>query len=421
MNMSLFPRTSLRPLFHGVAMLAIAAAASFGSSAWAQNTTPVVLTFSTVGDSRQDPVTYDQASVGTTLNGQDSVWLQNTKAFARILREIQAQKSKMLFFNGDLIHGYGWAAFGQTTNFNQSAIASATPTTTADILGSDIVKFYQQYGFWRGMVAPVLETGTYVFPVPGNHESQCKACPKNSDGQRVSKVENEQAWAANMGDLILDTSRFTSLLGAAPGNPAFGPAAGLSPDGLTTDQSKLGYSFDHKGHHFVVINTDPVGAETSAPTAWLAADLAAARGRGANKIFVFGHKPAYTYNYAGPGAAAVTGAGLDATNATTTKRNAFWNVIESYSATYFCGHEHIYNVRKPTGNSYQVIVGAGGSPFDQRLTPITAVNSANPATDRSYSWATVKIHADGGVDILGYGFNESFAPTQLIGQYYIAP
>ena len=406
---------SLRPLFHGAALLAIAAAAGLGSSAWAQaNTTPVVLTFSTVGDSRQDPVTYDQASVGTTLNGQDKVWLQNTKAFARILREIQAQKSKMLFFNGDLIHGYGWAAFGQTTNFNQSAIASATPATTADILGSDIVKFYQQYGFWRGMVAPVLETGTYVFPVPGNHETQCKACPKNSDGQRVAKVENEQAWAANMGDLILDTARFTSLLGTAPGNAAYGPVSPLGQDGRTTDQSKLGYSFDHKGQHFVVINTDPAGAETSAPTQWLAADLAAAKSRGVQKIFVFGHKPAYTYAYK----AGVTGAGLDATATTTAKRNAFWNVIESYGATYFCGHEHIYNVSKPVGGSYQVIVGAGGSPFDQN---VSGLASTNPATDRSYSWATVKVHADGGVDILGYGFDEHFGSTQLIGQYYIAP
>lgn len=423
--MSLLSPASQRPLKLGMTVLALACAASFGSTAWAANTTPVVLTFSTVGDSRQDPVTYDKASVGTTLTGQDAIWLQNTKAFARILREIQAQKAKMLFFNGDLIHGYGWAGIGYTSAFDQSSIsAQANPTTTAAVVGSDLMKFYQQYGFWRGMVAPVLESGTYVFPVPGNHETVCKACPKNSDGQRVAKVENEQAWAANMGDLILDTARFTSLLGTPPSNPAFGPAAGSSPDSLTTDQSKLGYSFDYKNQHFVVINTDPVGAETSAPTQWLSADLSAAKARGVQKIFVFGHKPAYTYNYAASGATAITGAGLDATATTTAKRDAFWNVIESNGATYFCGHEHVYNVRQPVkaggvvSSSYQVIVGAGGSPFDQKT---SGAASANPATDRSYSWATVKIHQDGGVDILGYGFDENFGPTQLIGQYYIAP
>jgi hypothetical protein len=399
-------------------LLAGIAAALFVATAQAQGTAPVVLTFSTVGDSRQDPVTYDQASVGATLSGQDAIWLQNTKAFARILRTIQAQKATMLFFNGDLIHGYGWANIGYTSAPNQSSISGPVlPTTTAQVVGSDLLKFYQQYGFWRGMVAPVMETGTYVFPVPGNHETECKACPKNADGPRVAKVENEQAWAANMGDLILDTARFTSILGAAPANPSFGPAS-AGPDGLTTDQSKLGYSFDYKNQHFVVINTDPVGAETSAPAQWLAADLAAARSRnGIQKIFVFGHKPAYTYDYLG--GMRVTGAGLDATPATTVKRDAFWSVIEQYKATYFCGHEHIYNISQPKGGAYQVLVGAGGSPFDDSATNNGA--TVRPATDRSYSWATVKVHSDGGVDILGYGFDEHFGPTQLYDQIYIAP
>jgi hypothetical protein len=391
------------------------AGALHGTFALAQaNTTPVVLTFSTVGDSRQDPVTYDQASVGATLTGQDAIWLQNTKAFARILRTVQTQKSTMLFFNGDMIHGYGWANFGYTSAFDQSKITGpVAPATTADIVGSDLLKFYQQYGFWRGLVAPLMETGTYVFPVPGNHETECKACPKNADGQRVAKIENEQAWAANMGDLILDTARFTSILGAAPGNPRFGPAS-AGPDSLATDQSKLGYSFDYKSLHFVVINTDPVGAETSAPANWLQADLAAAQGRGIKKYFVFGHKPAYTYAYL----AGVAGAGLDATPTTTAKRDAFWSVIESFGAVYFCGHEHVYNITQPKGGAYQVIVGGGGSPFDQKT---SGAASVRPATDRSYSWATIKVHQDGGVDILGYGFDEHFGPTQLYDQIYIAP
>jgi hypothetical protein len=360
-------------------------------------------------------VTYDQASVGATLTGQDAIWLQNTKAFARILRTVQTQKSTMLFWNGDMIHGYGWAGWGYTSNkasstingAKGSAITPAAWSTTADVVGSDILKTYQQYGFWRGMVAPVLETGTYVFPVPGNHETQCKACGK------VAKVENEKAWAANMGDLILDTTRFTGILGAAPASPNFGPdtVTTTSPDGLTTDQSKLSYSFDYKGLHFAVVNTDPVGADTTAPTQWLAADFAAAQSRGAKKFFVFGHKPAFTYAYT-PG---FSGAGLDVN---ISARDAFWNVIEQYKATYFCGHEHIYNISQPRGAAYQVLVGAGGSPFDDS---VSGSASVRPATDRSYSWATVKVHADGGVDILGYGFDEHFGPTQLYDQIYMAP
>ena len=398
-------------------LLALALAA-LAPAADAQDTTPVVLTFSTVGDSRQDPNTYDQASVGATLNGQDATWLQNTKAFTRILRTIQSQKSTMLFFNGDMINGYGWANYGYTSNFTQSSISGpVAPATTADIVGSDLMKHYREYAFWRGLVAPLPETGTYVFPVPGNHETECKACPKNSDGQTQSKVENEQAYAANMGDLIVDTPRFTSVLGAAPANVNFGPAAGVGPDALATDQSKLSYSFDYLGFHFAVINTDPVGAETSAPTAWLAADFAAAQGRGAKRFFVFGHKPAFTYAYA-PG---VVGKGLDATPTTTARRDAFWNVIEEYHATYFSGHMHTYNISQPKGGAYQVIVGAGGSPFDPTAAQAAAGVLAHPATDRDYAWATVKVHADGGVDILGYGFSAAFGPTQLIGQYFIAP
>ena len=401
----------------GATLLALVAAA-MTPGAQAQDATPVVLTFSTVGDSRQDPNTYDQASVGPTLSGQDAIWLQNTKAFSRILRTIQSQKSTMLFFNGDMINGYGWAGFGYTSNATQSAISGPiAPATTADIVGSDLMKHYREYAFWRGLVSTMPETGTYVFPVPGNHETECKACPKNSDGQTQSKVENEQAYAANMGDLILDTARFTNVLGTAPANPNFGPAAGVGPDALQTDQSKLSYSFDYMGYHFAVINTDPVGQETSAPAAWLAQDFAAAQARGAKRFFVFGHKPAFTYIYA-PG---TVGKGLDATATTTAKRDAFWNVIEQNKATYFSGHMHTYDISQPKGGAYQVIVGSGGSPFDPTAAQATAGVLAHPATDRDYAWATVKVHADGGIDILGYGFSAAFGPTQLIGQYFIAP
>ena len=96
-------------------------------------------------------------------------------------------------------------------------------------------------------------------------------------------------------------------------------------------------------------------------------------------------------------------------------------MIEQYKATYFTGHMHTYNISQPRGGAYQVIVGAGGSPFDPTAAQATAGVLAHPATDRDYAWATVKVHADGGVDILGYGFSSTFGPTQLLGQYFIAP
>src|SRR5262245_49081303 len=64
-----------------------------------------VLVFSTVGDSRQDPVSPDPTTL--PLSGQDANWLQSTKALSRIMDEINHQKASVLFFNGDMIMGYG--------------------------------------------------------------------------------------------------------------------------------------------------------------------------------------------------------------------------------------------------------------------------------------------------------------------------
>ena len=159
----------------------------------------------------------------------------------------------------------------------------------------------------------------------------------------------------------------------------------------------------------MVINTDPVGNDAHAPTNWLAADLSSAEARGAQHFFVFGHKPAYTYYYganlpAGP-------SGLDNDPAS---RDALWNVIEQYGATYFCGHEHVFNMMQPRasqgGKAWQVLVGSGGSPFEASPTNTTF----NPVTDRDYAWATVKVYRNGLVKMTAYGFNDHFGPTHVI-------
>jgi hypothetical protein len=365
---------------------------------------PVVLTFSTVGDSRQDPVTFDPTTA--PLTGQDKTWLQNTKAWSRILRSIQSQRASMLFFNGDMIHGYGWAGFGYKSNLSGSSITGpTTPANVDDIVNSDLVKFYQQYAFWRGMVAPAMETGTYIVPVPGNHETQCKACGK------VAKVENELAWRANMGDLIIDAARFQSIVGASATNINTGDNRAF--DGLSTDQSQLSYSFDVGDSHFAVVNTDPAGKDNTAPAAWLASDLGAANGRGAKHFFVFGHKPAYTYYF---GTSTPPNPGVSGLDKIPASRDAFWTVIEQYGATYFCGHEHIFDMTQPKGGAWQVLVGSGGSPFDAKAGEVTP----NAATDRTYAWATVKIHRSGKIDITAYGFSDSYGPTRVLKRVTLA-
>ena len=318
------------------------------------NADPVVLSFSTVGDSRQDINPAKKADptqkIFTDADGnpvapqQDAIWHQSTKAISRIISEIEDQRSDFLFFNGDMIMGYG--------------DTGALPDTISkeSIVNSDLVREYKEYAFWRGMVSGMMEKGTYVVPVPGNHEMQCSYKVNPNCVGKAALVENEKSWRDNMGDLILDNERLTYMFGHAPSYEDLGNNGAL--DGLTSDQSKLSYSFDFNGSHFVVIDTDPAGNDAHAPVAWLTKDLADAKARGMKHMFVFGHKPAFTYHFDPSDPTHLSGFDNNPAN-----RDAFWDLIEQYKATYFCGHEHIYNMSQPTkdegGKAWQVLVGSG--------------------------------------------------------------
>jgi hypothetical protein len=337
---------------------------SFGADA-----DPVLMSFATVGDSREEP--------SDLLSAQDKLWLQNTKAWGRMLKEIQAQKPHALFFNGDMIMGY---------------------TADQNVLN-------RQYAYWRGMVTGLQEAGVIVIPVPGNHEVQEKF-KENGKTKKVARKGNEDSWRENMGDLVMDPVRWKTQLGSnfSAFDPKNTPAVG-SVDNIATDQSQLTYSFDFAGAHFAVINTDPVGNDGHAPVAWLRSDLAAAKARGAKRMFVFGHKPAFTYIYK-------TGIDLEGLDNFPDNQKAFWQVIEDAGATYFCGHEHIYNMMQPwksnNGKAWQVIVGSGGSPFSAEP------GDTNNPEDRTYAWASVKVHASGKVELDAYGFDDKYGPTKLL-------
>lgn len=440
--MSVTSRARVSSVAATIALSLVAMGAlSFSQAASAAD--PVVFSFATVGDSRQDPSAPDPTTLLPNINGtllpQDAQWLQNSKATTRILRTIQAEKPNLLFFNGDMIYGYGRAAI-------PSSWSTTAPATIAAVTGSDLVAHYTQYAYWRGMIANLFEMGTYVIPVPGNHETQCNAnvagngifnATTNPSGCLSGKhayVENEQAFVVNMGDLITDLVtdvRFTTVTGATAQNvtgltAATAPVASTNNGNITTSQAELTYSFDISTVagllHFAVINTDPSGADGTAPADWLATDFAAAKTRGAVKFFVFGHKPAFTYNYAAGSGATIAAAGLDAT-APTTLRDAFWAVVAQYNASYFCGHEHTVNVAEfpdKTGASqttpYQVIVGSGGSPFDDKMTgcPACVEPILTAPTDRYYAWALVQVHQSGAVSLTAYGFNDAFGATQIL-------
>lgn len=340
------------------------------SLASAGSADPVLFSFATVGDSRTD--------VASASNAQDRRFLQNSKALARIVREIGQQRPAALFFNGDMIMGY----------------------TT------DTVEIVRQYAFWRGMMAGLMESGTYVVPVPGNHEMQHKATDAAGRVSKTALAENAARWRDSMGDLILDTARWQSVTGTVVQafDVANTPPAG-GPDGNLQSQEQLSYSFDAAGSHFVVINTDPVGKDGHAPVHWLEQDLQRARTRGIQHMFVFGHKPAYTYHYR-------AGVEADGMDSDPEHARAFWQVIENYGASYFCGHQHIFNAQQPAkaeaGKAWQVMVGSGGSPFSAKP------GDGHGPTDRLYAWALVQIHASGRVEITVRGFDEGYGPTRVL-------
>ncbi len=65
-----------------------------------------------------------------------------------------------------------------------------------------------------------------------------------------------------------------------------------------------------------------------------------------------------------------------------------------------------------------MIVGSGGSPFDDTLKACGAATCAEPAeraaTDRYYAWAVVSVHQSGAVTLAVYGFSDLFGATTQI-------
>ena len=365
--------------FAWVAVLGILNLDSQVSIAAETQSDPVVFSFATVGDSRYDAKLPDATP-------EEKIWVQHVRPLTRILREIGNEKPAALFFNGDMIMGY---------------------STNSHVLD-------RQYAYWRGMVAGLIEGGVYVIPVPGNHEVQIK---EERDGvtNKVAHPAGENAWRTNMGDLILATNRWNATSGGPVGawDVKNHPAAG-GPDGIHTDQSQLSYSFDCRGIHFCVLNTDAVGRDSHAPVHWLADDLRAARERGNRHFFVFGHKMAFTYHFRENDEE--KNKGLDVFPE---DRDAFWKVIEENHAVYFCGHEHIYHAMKPLPEnphpSWQIIAGSGGSPFEAK-----PGDSKNP-NDRKYVWALVQVFQSGRVSMEARGFDDSHGPTEVIERLVLDP
>ncbi len=267
----------------------------------------------------------------------------NLEQLTRTFQEVAAlpTRPRFLFFTGDLVFGY-------------------TP---------DTLQLDRELRAWRAVyeASPLPALGVELVAMPGNHEVQNLA--------KVATAAAERTWLRDMQPYI-----------TRGGN---GPTAG-GADNLATDQSKLTYSFDYSGSHFVTINTDPTGADWHAPTAWLGADLAAANGLGAQHIFVFGHKPAYSY----PTVA------TDGLSKFPASRDQYWSVLTAnHVDAMFSAHNHVYWRAQPAAGSatWQIIAGNGGSKLE------TTIDPTIPSTGGYYGFVVTTVRNDGRVFVQSYG------------------
>ena len=259
----------------------------------------------------------------------------NLEQLKRTFAEVAAlePKPKYFFFVGDMVLGYTNEIDLETQLTAWSAIYAASP-----LAGS----------------------GVKLVALPGNHEMENKAAGK------LAYRAAETTFVRVMAPYILGSN---------------GPKAGT--DGLTTDQSKLTYSFDDGDTHFVMVNTDPVGADGSVPLTWLTSDITAARKAGAKHVFVLGHKPAYPAP-PNPGDSLVSGS------------DALFTMLESQSVeAMLASHNHLWWAARPKGKTWQVVAGNGGSELD------VAVGTAGVGT--YFGFSVVQVMSDGTVSLDSHG------------------
>lgn len=245
---------------------------------------------------------------------------------------------KFLFFAGDMVYGY------------QDATA----------LQPELTAWLAHYA-----ASPLPAAGVELVPIPGNHEMQSK-----SGSVKLAYVEAETTWVTVMASKIRGSN---------------GPAAG-GPDHMHTDQSKLTYSFDYQGTHFIVLDTDPVGGDGSAPAKWIASDAAAAHAAGAKHMFAIGHKPAY------PSPLSTEGGFASPAN-----RDAVWTALEAnHAEAMLSAHNHLWFKTRP-GKTWQVVAGNGGSMLESNVA----------GADAYYGFTLV--HVGDAVTVTSYGRNVSAA------------
>lgn len=219
-----------------------------------------------------------------------------------------------------------------------------------------------------------------LVPGVGNHEMLYK----NSNKDEVSNPSADAVWTA-----WLAANHFDTHAGNGPTN------APPNADALQDDQSKLTYSFDDGGAHYVMLNTDSWTTTPDSTTGstqigwvaenWLAADLAAAQANPAiTGIYVFGHKPVVAPTSSSDGAL---------NSALVTPIEQLLDGTPKVKG-YFDAHVHEWwSTQLPGARGvYQIVAGNGGSQLESAWT------EPNPY----FGFTLVKIYASGTVGVVSY-------------------
>lgn len=189
----------------------------------------------------------------------------------------------------------------------------------------------------------ISQSNISMVAIPGNHEFLYSEAPTYNE---VPNPYAHDIWLRLMNDFIIGSN---------------GPVAG-GPDSLTYNESQLTYSVDHKGDHFILMNTDTYPEPGKVPVNWITNDISSFRsGNPDGHIFLMGHKPAYDATGMARGSTSDPGLAWD-----TNQVHMLWDSMNHHRCeAMLSAHEHLFWAGIPNNShSWQVIAGNGGTTLD---------------------------------------------------------
>lgn len=246
-----------------------------------------------------------------------------------------------------------------------------------------------------------------ILPIAGNHESNFEVLdPVKTEAPNPGAISEWLAWFVH--------NKYDFGAGNGP------TTTGDNPDCLVRDESKLTYSFNRGGIHFVVINTDTLCTNTDATTGfplagwiainWIENDLAQAQlDPSISTIILAGHKPVEMPPFSSEDDGIINTPQYPlADRLSSAMSNA--DKVKLYLAC----HCHAWDaIKLNNGNGvWQVIAGNGGAPIDKEWNPDGGVY---------YGYSLIDIHDSGKIVLSNYGRDLPPPPQEFYEDTPVAP